>query len=68
LPKPPHFIATPHYHSFAGAQAFYFSIKKDLAAGVYTFDEVEGFNGEAFLWSALEGKHLLDNRPGKLIV
>ena len=43
-------------------------INRDLAAGVYTFDNVEGFNGEAFLWSALEGKHLLDNRPVKQIV
>ena len=43
-------------------------IDRDLTAGVYTFDEVEGFNGEAFLWSALEGKHLLDDRPGKQIV
>ncbi len=43
-------------------------IHRDLADGLYTFDKVEGFNGEAFLWSALEGKHLLDNRPGKQIV
>ena len=43
-------------------------INRDLADGLYTFDKVEGFNGEACLWSALEGKHLLDNRPGKQIV
>lgn len=42
-------------------------IARDLEAGVYTYDEVEGFDGEAFLWSALEGKHLLDGRGGKLI-
>ncbi len=42
-------------------------INRDLAAGVYTFDIVEGFNSEAFLWSALEGKHLLEDRPGKKI-
>ena len=42
-------------------------INRDLAAGLYTFDDVEGFNGEAFLWSALEGKHLLDNIDGKLV-
>lgn len=44
------------------------NINRDLTAGVYTFDEVEGFNGEAFLWSSLEGKHLLDKTPGNLIV
>lgn len=43
-------------------------ITRDLAAYVYTFHEVEGFNGEAFLWSSLEGKHLLDDIEGKLIV
>ena len=43
-------------------------INRDLAAGVYTYDEVKGFNGEAFLWSALEGKHLLDDVEGKLVV
>jgi cell wall assembly regulator SMI1 len=43
-------------------------IHRDLAAGVYAFDEVEGFNGEAFLWSALEGKHLFDDIEGKLVV
>ena len=44
------------------------AITRDLTAGVYTFDEVEGFNGEAFLWSSLEGKHLLDKASGNLIV
>lgn len=43
-------------------------INRELAAGVYAFDEVEGFNGEAFLWSALEGKHLLDDVEGDLVV
>ena len=43
-------------------------IVRDLADGVYTFDEVQGFNGEAFLWSSLEGKHLLDEIPGDLMV
>jgi len=43
-------------------------ITRDLYDGLYTFDEVEGFNGEAFLWSSLEGKHLLDNIPGSIIV
>lgn len=40
----------------------------DLQEGIYTFDEDEGFNGEAFLWSSLEGKHLLDAIEGTLIV
>lgn len=43
-------------------------IIRDLSAGVYTYDEVDGFNGEAFLWSSLEGKHLLDDIEGKLVV
>ena len=43
-------------------------INRDLAAGVYAFDKVEGFNGAAFLWSALEGKHLLDDMDDKLVV
>jgi hypothetical protein len=34
---------------------------------MYTYDEVTGFDGEAFLWSALEGKHLLDNPEGRFI-
>ena len=43
-------------------------ITHDLSTGVYAYDEVDGFNGEAFLWSSLEGKHLLDDIEGKLIV
>ena len=43
-------------------------IARDLDAGLYTFDADTGFNGEAFLWSALEGKHLLDDLEGKLMV
>jgi cell wall assembly regulator SMI1 len=43
-------------------------INRDLAAGVYTFDKVEGFNAEAFLWSALEGKHLFNDIDGTLVV
>ncbi len=43
-------------------------IKRDLEAGQYKYDLEAGFNGEAFLWSALEGKHLLDHIDGKLIV
>lgn len=43
-------------------------VARDLEAGIYTYNEVNGFNGEAFMWSALEGKHLFDNPNGKLIV
>ena len=43
-------------------------INRDLAAGLYTFDEVERFNGEALLSSELEGKHNLDDTLGKLII
>lgn len=42
-------------------------VTRDLSGGVYSYDKVTGFNGEAFLWSALEGKHLLDNHEGRLI-
>lgn len=43
-------------------------ITRDLAAGVYAYDTVEGFDDQAFLRSSLEGKHLLDDIPGMLIV
>jgi cell wall assembly regulator SMI1 len=43
-------------------------ISRDLSAGVYTYDKVTGFDGEAFLRSALEGKHLLDDIEGKRVV
>ncbi len=52
----------------ASLAAWLARITGDLAAGVYTFDEVAGFDGEAFLWSSLEGKHLLDDIKGKLVV
>lgn len=42
-------------------------IAHDLEAEIYTYDKIEGFDGEAFMWSALEGKHLFDNVEGKLI-
>lgn len=42
-------------------------IVRDLSEGVYSFDENTGFTGEAFLWSSLEGKHLLDGIEGKLV-
>ena len=49
-------------------QAWLDRIARDLDSGVYSYDEETGFNGEAFLWSALEGKHLLDDIGGKLVV
>lgn len=49
-------------------QAWLDRIARDLEAGVYSYDNIEGFDGEAFMWSALEGKHLLDDGDGKLIV
>ena len=48
-------------------RAWFFRIAEDLDAGVYSYDPVTGFDGEAFLWSSLEGKHLLDDVEGKLI-
>lgn len=39
----------------------------DLESGVYHYDLEAGFDGEGFMWSALEGKHLFDNPPGKWI-
>jgi cell wall assembly regulator SMI1 len=41
---------------------------RDLSTGMYNYDEVTGFDGEAFLWSALESKHLLDDIEGKRVV
>ena len=48
--------------------AWFSRITRDLDDGVYTYDDTQGFNGEAFLWSSLEGKHLLDDLPGTLMV
>jgi uncharacterized protein len=52
----------------ASLGAWFDRVNRDLSAGVYTYDEVTGFDGEAFLWSALEGKHLLDGINGKRVV
>jgi len=49
-------------------QAWLDRMSRDLESDVYTYDEIEGFDGEAFMWSALEGKHLFDDVEGKLIV
>lgn len=43
-------------------------ILRDLDSGIYEYDPVKGFNGEAFMWSALEGKHLFDDIEGTLVV
>ena len=48
-------------------RAWFDRILRDLEAGVYTYDPVEGFNGEAFMWSALEGKHSFDLKAGKQV-
>ena len=52
----------------ANLEAWVDRITRDLSAGMYTYDEISGFDGEAFLWSALEGKHLLDDIEGKRVV
>jgi cell wall assembly regulator SMI1 len=52
----------------AGSLSAWFErIARDLAAGLYSFDPGEGFNCEAFMRSALEGKHVFDGFPGKPI-
>jgi cell wall assembly regulator SMI1 len=51
----------------ATLEAWLDRVTRDLSSGLYTYDEVTGFDGEAFLWSALEGKHLLDHPKVKLI-
>jgi cell wall assembly regulator SMI1 len=52
----------------AGSLSAWFDrILRDLESGVYSYDPQMGFNGEAFIWSALEGKHLLDGKGGKVI-
>jgi len=43
-------------------------IVEDLETGLYHYDSINGFNGEAFMWSALEGKHIFDPFEGKLVV
>ena len=48
--------------------AWFDRIMRDLDSGQYLYDQEAGFNGEAFLWSALEGKHLLDDINGPLMV
>ncbi len=43
-------------------------ITRDLEAEIYNYDVNDGFNSEAFMFSALEGKHIFDSTTGKLIV
>jgi len=52
----------------ASLEGWFDRIMRDLESGQYQYDEEAGFNGEAFLWSALEGKHLLDDINGTLMV
>lgn len=49
-------------------RAWFDRIARDLAAGLYDYDPEEGFDGEALMHSALEGKHLFDGFEGKLVV
>lgn len=49
-------------------EAWFDRIMRDIESGLYKYDPEAGFNGEAFLWSALEGKHLLDDINGTLMV
>ena len=58
----------PQRPLIAGSLSAWFErIARDLAAGLYSFDPGEGFNCEAFMRSALEGKHVFDGFPGKPI-
>lgn len=52
----------------ANMRMWFDRIVRDLQAGLYTYDPEAGFNGEAFMWSALEGKHIFDDIQGKLVV
>lgn len=49
-------------------RAWFDRIRRDLEAGRYAYDPEEGFDGEGFLWSALEGKHLFEDNRGKRVV
>lgn len=51
-----------------GLETWFDRIIRDLEDDLYKYDPYNGFNGEAFLWSALEGKHLLDDIDGTLMV
>jgi len=48
-------------------EAWFDRILRDLESDLYQYDPEQGFDVEAFLWSALEGKHLLDDIQGTLI-
>ena len=48
--------------------AWFDRIVRDLKAGIYHYTQDVGFNIEAFMWSALEGKHYFDGGEGKLVV
>lgn len=52
----------------ANLRKWFDRIVRDLHAGLYTYDPETGFNGEAFMWSSLEGKHIFDDIQGKLVV
>ncbi len=48
-------------------RAWFDRIAHDLAEGAYAYDEANGFNSEALMWSSLQKKHLFDDIEGKLI-
>jgi len=59
----------PERFLIAGSlRAWFDRIVQDLHEGIYTYDCEKGFNIEAFMWSALEGKHLFEEIKGTLIV
>lgn len=61
--------AQPERYLIAGSlRAWLNRIWRDLNSGRYHFDSQEGFDGEAFMWSALEGKHYFDDIDGTLVV
>ena len=52
----------------AGLDVWLDRIWHDLDSDRYQFDREEGFHGEAFMWSSLEGKHYFDDIDGTLVV
>lgn len=58
----------PERHLVAGSLPAWFDrIARDLETNVYAYDTINGFDGEAFMWSSLEGKHLFDHKNGKQV-
>ena len=58
----------PVRYLIAGSLPAWFErIVQDLETGIYNYDPEMGFNNEAFMWSALEGKHHFNNTKGTLV-